>query len=158
LRRVLRRNADLVVRVGKPEPSGEKWGLYEKYQRQWHEKGEEEMSEGVLDFIRFLYDSPVETAEFEYRDVGGRILGVGICDVSARSISSVYFYFDPGEAGRSLGTFSALYEMLWAREMGIAYWYAGYWIEGCGAMAYKNRFHPHEVLGTDGVWREIPQP
>jgi arginine-tRNA-protein transferase len=155
LRRLLRKNADLAVRVGEPQPSAEKWRLYERYQANWHAKPASEGRESVLDFIRFLYDSPVETAEFEYRDPAGELLGVGICDVSPRSISSVYFYFDPAHAARSLGTFSALYEMLWAREMKIPYWYAGYCIAGCDAMAYKNRFHPHELLGTDGVWRTV---
>jgi arginine-tRNA-protein transferase len=155
LRRVLRKNADVTVRIAPAQPSGEKWHLYQRYQTQWHEKSTVESQEDVLDFIRFLYDSPVETAEFEYRDPTGVLLGVGLCDVSPQSISSVYFYFDPAQADRSLGTFSALYEMLWAREMKIPYWYAGYWIAGCQAMAYKNRFHPHELLGTDGVWRVV---
>src|SRR6185437_12687247 len=153
LRRVLKGNADLCVRIGEPHPSAEKWHLYQRYQTHWHDMPPSEGRESVLDFIRFLYDSPVETAEFEYRDPAGALLGVGICDVSPQSISSVYFYFDPAHAARSLGTFSALYEMLWAREMTIPYWYAGYWIAGCDAMAYKNRFHPHELLGTDGIWR-----
>jgi arginine-tRNA-protein transferase len=65
----------------------------------------------------------------------------------------VYFYFDPREARRSIGTFSGLYEIEWAREMKLAHWYMGYWIKECPTMAYKARFRPCEALGTDGEWR-----
>ena len=151
-RRVLRRNADVQVRVAMPAPTAEKWELYDRYQREWHDG---KQAGDILGFVSFLYRSPVETVEFEYRDGAEKLLGVGLCDVSTKSVSSVYFYFDPAEAGRSLGTFSALYEMLWAREMKIPYWYAGYWISGCGTMEYKARFRPCEALGTDGEWRDL---
>jgi arginine-tRNA-protein transferase len=152
-RRVLRKNNDIQVRVAAPQVTAEKWRLYERYQREWHDG---QQAGDPIAFINFLYQSPVETAEFEYRDNAGKLLGCGICDVSRKSVSSVYFYFDPAESKRSLGTFSALYEILWAHEMKIPYWYAGYWIEGCGRMEYKSRFRPCEVLSTDGVWREMP--
>jgi arginyl-tRNA--protein-N-Asp/Glu arginylyltransferase len=150
-RRTMRRNQDLVVTV-KPRPvvSDEKFELYARYSREWHGKADEDF-EG---FASFLYASPVDTIEFEYRDAAGRLIAVGICDVSARSLSSVYFYFDPAEARRGLGTYGALREIEFARQHGIPHYYLGYVIGGCGAMEYKASFRPHELLGTDGVWRE----
>jgi leucyl-tRNA---protein transferase len=153
-RRVLRRNGDVVVQVGAPEATREKWELYENYQREWHQKPTRD-SEDVMEFVAFLYRSPVDSVEFEYRDRWGKLLGVGICDWCPASLSSVYFYFDPREARRSLGTFSVLYEIQCARERGLKYWYAGYWIKQCPTMAYKARFQPCEILGTDGIWREL---
>ncbi len=91
--------------------------------------------------------------EICYRDAAGSLLGVGICDVCAESLSSVYFYFDPDEARRSLGTFSAMWEIEWARRNSIPHYYLGYWVKACGAMEYKANFKPFELLGTDGVWR-----
>ncbi len=159
-RRVLRKNKDIIVRVAAPEATREKWELYERYQKEWHHKKPSE-AEDVLGFVTFLYRSPVDSLEFEYRDKWGRLLGVGITDVCPQSLSSVYFYFDPREAALSLGTFSALYEIQWARQMKMKYWYAGYWIEGCESMSYKSRFGPAETLGTDGIWRPLelaPEP
>jgi arginyl-tRNA--protein-N-Asp/Glu arginylyltransferase len=46
---------------------------------------------------------------------------------------------------------------MWAKEMKIPYWYAGFWVHGCETMEYKTRFRPCEVLGTDGVWREMAE-
>lgn len=155
-RRVLRKNQDVTTRVGRPEPTHEKWELYERYQRQWH-KHPAAQAEEVMEFVSFLYHSPVESVEFEYRDKWGQLLGVGIGDLSPASHSSVYFYFDPRHAERSLGTFSAIYEINWARESGRKYWYAGYWIDECPTMAYKSRFRPCEVLSTDGIWRRMEE-
>ena len=153
-RRCWRRNADVKVTVAAPEPTPEKHALYEKYQTQWH-AGEHAWD--FESFASFLYDSPVDTREFEYRDAGGRLLGVGLCDVCARSVSSVYFYFDPALARRGLGTFSALYEIAFARAHGLPYWYAGYYVGGCASMIYKATFRPCELLGADGQWRPFSE-
>jgi arginyl-tRNA--protein-N-Asp/Glu arginylyltransferase len=155
-RRVMKANKEIVAHVAPPEPTREKWEMYDQYQREWHKKPESQRDD-IASFIMFLYQSPVETVEFEYRDRWGKLLGVGICDVCPQSISSVYFYFDPREAWRSLGTFSALYEIEWAKQMKLPYWYAGYWVQGCAKMEYKSRFGPAEILGTDGVWRAMEQ-
>ena len=150
-RRAAKRNADLVIAIGRPTPTQEKFDLYERYCARWHERKEAETPEG---FVRFLYESPVNSIEFTYR-LGDRLVGVGICDQSERSLSSVYFYFDPDEAARSLGTFSALREIDHAREQGIPHYYLGYWVRGCDAMLYKANFGPAEVLGADGEWRAL---
>ncbi|HEY7117969.1 MAG TPA: hypothetical protein VH475_15385, partial [Tepidisphaeraceae bacterium] len=96
-RRVWRRNQDFSVTFDAPRATAEKHELYNRYRRDWH-GGEDEHS--WEDFVGFLYDSPVNTLEFEYRDGDKRLIGVGICDVSEESLSSVYFYFDPAEARR----------------------------------------------------------
>jgi leucyl-tRNA---protein transferase len=81
-------------------------------------------------------------------------VAVGICDRSASALSSVYFYFDPAESARSLGTFGVLHELAWARRAAINYYYLGFWVRGCAAMEYKANFRPHEVLSPEGVWRD----
>jgi arginine-tRNA-protein transferase len=134
-----------------PEPSEEKLELYQRYQRGRHDSREQPTWQS---FVEFLYDSPVETVEFTYRDAGGALIGVGLCDLCPQSLSSVYFYFDPGQGARSLGTFSSLWEIEFARVHGIPHYYLGYHIAGCPGMAYKARFHPHELLHLDGQWRE----
>jgi arginine-tRNA-protein transferase len=149
-RRCWRRNQDLIVSVGVPEATDEKFDLYQRYRAHWHDSEETHDRDA---FTSFLYDSPVDTMEVCYRDPAGELLGVGICDVCEASLSAVYFYFDPEEAKRGLGTFSAMWEIAWARGRGIPHYYLGYWVAGCGAMSYKANFKPYELLGTDGVWR-----
>lgn len=150
-RRARRRNQDLAITVVAADATDEKFDLYARYVRDWHHRGEDADRKS---FVEFLYDSPVDTIEFQYRRPrDNRLLGVGLCDVSSRSLSSVYFYFDPAEARRGLGTFSALVEIDFARRRGIPHYYLGYFIAGCGTMSYKAHFRPHEILHPDGVWR-----
>jgi arginine-tRNA-protein transferase len=149
-RRCWRRNQDLSASAHPPEASEEKFDLYRRYLAGWHERDDADFAE----FCDFLYQSPVDTIEFEYRDPSDTLLAVGICDRSTRSLSSVYFYFDPSECNRGLGTFGALTEILWAVQNNMPYYYLGYRVRGCRSMGYKSSFHPHQILGADGVWRD----
>jgi leucyl-tRNA---protein transferase len=150
-RRCRRRNADLAVTVAPPRPTDEKHELYCRYLRQWHGR---EASDNRESFESFLYESPVEAIEFEYRDSAGRLLAVGICDLCPRALSSVYFYFEPEHSARGLGTYGALWEIDYARQHGLPWYYLGFWVVGCDAMQYKSSYRPHQVLHPDGVWRE----
>jgi arginine-tRNA-protein transferase len=151
-RRCWRRNLDLIVSIDDaPTGDEEAFDLYLRYVTQWH--GSSPSSTSRADFIGFLYDSPVRTLEFKYRDAAGKLLAVGICDVSPRALSSAYFYFDPADQRRALGTFGALWEIDYARGQGLAHYYLGYWVAGCGSMSYKASFRPFELLCGDGVWR-----
>jgi arginine-tRNA-protein transferase len=152
-RRCRRRNQDLLVTAGPAQSSDEKYDLYLRYVVGRH--GRTAVEEDRESFERFLYDSPVDTREFCYRDPAGRLLAVGLCDASPQSLSSVYFYFDPAEVRRGLGTFGVLYEIESAARLGIPYYYLGYWVDGCAAMEYKADYRPAEVLHPDGVWRPV---
>ena len=149
-RRCWRANQDLQVTVAEPKLTEEKWELYARYVRKRH--GEvADTSMGAME--RFLYDSPTQSLEMMYRDSAGRLLAVGLCDEGADFLSTVYCYFDPAESRRSLGTFSALWEIQFAQSRAIGYYYMGYVIAECRAMRYKAAFRPFELLGEDGGWR-----
>lgn len=149
-RRCERRNADLLVTVGRPVATDEKYELYRRYVTNWHHSASDHSRE---DFESFLYESPVETIEFCYRDAGGALVAVGICDVCRESLSSVYLYHDPAERKRGLGVYGAIKEIEFARRTGISYYYLGYWVEGCRTMHYKADYRPCEILHPDGIWR-----
>jgi arginine-tRNA-protein transferase len=128
--------------------------LYRRYVTRWHGK-DPAKADNRESLAQFLYESPVRSIEFCYRTAQGKLIAVGITDVCDRSFSSVYFYFDPAESRRSLGTFGAMHEIDWCRQQGITFYYLGFWIRGCATMQYKSRFRPAEVLGTDGIWRGL---
>jgi leucyl-tRNA---protein transferase len=151
LRRCWRRNADLNVSVDEPVLTEEKCALYQRYLAARHDK---QMDDDAGSLEDFLYQSPVRTVEFTYRfGKRGSLAAVGICDVSAGSVSSVYFFFEPRESRRGLGNFGAMVEIEYARRLKIPHWYLGYWVKGCRAMEYKANFRPHELLWPDGGWR-----
>lgn len=148
-RRAWKLNQDLQLTVGQPEFTPEKQRLYASYLEHWHSRPKGE----AMETKEFLYRSPVPTLEFCYRDPAGKLVAVGICDVCSESLSSVYFFFDPNEASRSLGTFGAVTEITFAQTRGIPFYYIGFWLEQCREMSYKANFRPYELLDWDGVWR-----
>jgi arginine-tRNA-protein transferase len=141
------------VDVAPPMLTDEKVALYRRYVLEWHGERDEEPTADDLE--RFLYQPCTETREFAYRDAAGRLMAVGICDVGDGAVSSVYFYFDPSAAARGLGTFGALYEIAWAAEREVPYYYLGYWVKGCATMDYKMSYRPAQLLCTDGIWRDV---
>lgn len=148
-RRTLRRNADVRVYVSPPILTDEKLAVYRRYLAAQHAGSPQT---GDAESLReFLYSTCVQSIEFEYRDAQGALLGVSIADLCNESLSSVYHYFDPAHGKRSIGVFSILREIEWARERAIPYYYLGYWIEGCPTMDYKADYGPHELL-IDGQW------
>src|SRR5690606_6779272 len=99
----------------------------------------------------FLYISPVQTLEFEYR-LRGRLIAVSIADICSRSLSSVYAYYDPEFSRRSLGTFSAMLEINFCQGHSIPFHYLGFFVALCPSMNYKAHFRPCEILSTAGEW------
>jgi arginine-tRNA-protein transferase len=148
MQRVRRRNADVAVEVGLPVATEEKFSLYARYLDAQHDGT---MGRSFESFSEFLYDSPLETLEFEYR-FGERVIGVSIADRSPNGLSSVYMYFDPDLAPRSLGTFSVLWEIDYCRREGLPYYYLGFFVAGSPTMAYKSRFRPNEILVGEDRW------
>ena len=80
------------------------------------------------------------------------MVGVGYVDVLPEGMSAIYFYYDPVERDRSLGTFNVLSVLRAAADRGLPHVYLGYYVEGCRSLEYKGRFRPNEVLGPDGEW------
>ncbi len=148
-RRVLRRNTDVTLNVSSPDLTAEKHDVYRRYLKAQH--AESPQGSDMESLREFLYSSCVATLEFEYRDKAGKLLGVSICDASHRSLSSVYHFFEPDEAGRSIGVYSVLQEIEFCRRKSIPHFYLGYWVQGCGAMEYKSQYRPFELL-LEGKW------
>jgi arginyl-tRNA--protein-N-Asp/Glu arginylyltransferase len=153
-RRCARLNADLIITESEPELTDEKFELYRRYLVEWHGRDPAKADDREA-LEEFLYQSPVRTIEFSYRTPSNKLIGVGLADVCDQAFSTVYFYFDPAESWRSLGTFSALHEINWCRESGLAFYYLGFWIHGCASMQYKSHFQPAEVLGLEGTWGRL---
>ncbi|MDQ7784380.1 MAG: arginyltransferase [Desulfomonilaceae bacterium] len=151
-RRILNKNRDIVVSIDSPRLSAEKHRIYADYLAVQHRSSQENSAD---DLYRFLYCSPVNTVELVYRLLD-RIVAVGIADLSSRSLSSVYVYFDPEFSYRSLGTFSVLKELMICRDLGVPHYYMGFLVADCSSMSYKARFEPCEILDPSFVWQPYP--
>jgi leucyl-tRNA---protein transferase len=147
-RRIRNKNQDVEVKICAPTFTEEKFRMYADYLARQHDSSPDCSKE---EFRASLYSSPVHTVEFEYR-LNGRLAAVSIADISSRSLSSVYVYYDVDFSSRSLGTWSAVQEILFCRKSGIPYYYMGFLVTDCASMNYKARFGPHEILKTNFTW------
>ena len=76
----------------------------------------------------------------------GKLIGVGLIDMTPRVQSSIYFIHDPSWRPSAPGTFSILSEIQHGQASGRDHMYLGYYIRECESMSYKNRYTPHEFL------------
>ncbi|KAM9476861.1 arginyl-tRNA--protein transferase 1 isoform 1-T1 [Clarias gariepinus] len=116
-----------------------------------------------IQFKRFLCDSPLE-AEMcpDGPDMGygsfhqqywldGRIIAVGVIDILPNCVSSVYLYYHPDFAFLSMGSYSALREIAFTRQLQkqspkLSYYYLGFYIHSCPKMRYKGQYQPSDLL------------
>lgn len=152
-RRVLRRNADLTVTAGPPDLDAEHLALYYRYHAARSEaKGWPEQAPSAEEYALTFLDNPLPAIELQVRR-GETLVAFVHLDMTPNVISAIYHVHAPELAERSLGTFSILQTLDYARAAGRAYVYLGYYVAGCGSMAYKARFKPCEFLSPQGEWR-----
>ncbi len=153
LRRVHKRNADLVRTIVPPEATREQFALLRTYLDSRHAGGG--MSDmGLFDYVAMVEETPVNTHIVEYRQpdgsARGRLVACALTDELRDGLSMVYSFFHPGEDARSLSTHMILDHVQAARAGGMPHVYLGYWVRGSQKMAYKSRFKPMEALTREG--------
>lgn len=159
LRRIWKRNSDLVAEVCKPWSTAEQYELLSRYLSRRHRDGGMYGMDDA-DYADMVEQTPVDSNVIEYRtgpddDEPGRLVGACITDFQADGLSMIYSFYDPDLPERSgLGNFIIMDHIFRARREGLSYVYLGYWIEGGQRMKYKTRFRPIERLGPDG-WRRF---
>jgi arginine-tRNA-protein transferase len=169
-RRVRKANAGQVtLRVGKPAVSKAKLALYDRYHafqsgaKGWPQHPAQDAAGYVDSFVHHPF--PVE--EWCYY-LGEQLVGVGYVDhllpagprkpaplAAEAGLSAIYFFYDPDQRPRSLGTWNVLSLIDEAARRRLPYVYLGYYVEGCPSMSYKPRFVPNQVRDADGAWRDF---
>ena len=113
---------DVTLAIGRPTVSDAHRSLYDRFHRhQSHEKGwRPPEADGAEAFV----DNPFATEEWRYT-IGDRLIGVGYVDRLPQALSAIYFYWDPDERARSLGTYNVLSIIERARTLGMPHVYLG---------------------------------
>jgi leucyl-tRNA---protein transferase len=73
--------------------------------------------------------------------------------VLPEGLSAIYFYYDPDERDRGLGTWNVLSIIQRAGELGLPYVYLGYFVDGCDSLSYKGNYAPNQTRTADGDWQ-----
>lgn len=148
-RRAMARNSDVERSLAPLQPVAEDYLLCEKFLRTRYPR---ENNSAVGYYRDFFNNGIVNSAQLQYR-LAGRLIGNAIIDIGYNWLNAVYFFFDPDEGRRSLGTHNILCLVDLCREWDIEYLYLGYYIPTVAAMSYKKNFTPHYLL-DGGVWRK----
>jgi len=139
--------------IGPPDLTLAKLDLYDRFHafqadaKGWPEHGPKDPA----DYLETFVNNPFPVEEWAY-SVGDRLVGVGYVDRLPGGLSAIYFFYDPEERDRSLGTFNVLSVIRSAAARGLPHVYLGYYVEGCRSLEYKARFRPNEVLAPNGTW------
>jgi arginyl-tRNA--protein-N-Asp/Glu arginylyltransferase len=143
---------ELVIRT--PSVTREKLDLYDRFHRFQHaDKGwPSHAPETAAAYTESFVENPIPTEEWCYT-LEGKLVGVGYVDAIPDGLSAIYFFHDPDQRDRSLGTFNVLSVIREAARRGLPHVYLGYYVAGCRSLEYKGRFRPSEVLAPDGRWR-----
>jgi arginine-tRNA-protein transferase len=153
LRRILRVNADLSIRMVPAKATAEQFALFRRYIGSRHGDGEMAgMTE--VEYRTMVESSDIDTRLAEFRTPQGDLLAVCLLDWLADGPSAVYSFFEPGQSRRSLGTFVVLWLIDAAKSDKASHVYLGYWIEHSRKMAYKTRFRPLEGFGP-ADWQQL---
>jgi arginine-tRNA-protein transferase len=144
------------LRIGEPSVTRAKLALYDEYHayqadtRGWPMHPVRDAYSYAASFV----DNPFSTEEWCYF-LGNRLVGVGYVDSLPGGLSAIYFFYDPEERRRGLGTWNVLCILDQAATRGIPYVYLGYYVADCPSMTYKSRFSPNQILGLDGQWNNF---
>ena len=159
-KRNIKRNRDIVATMCRTWATSEQFDLLQRYLKARHPGGGmTAMDES--DFADMVEHTPVTGYVIEYREPSadgvtpGKLIGACLTDKQNDGLSMIYSFYDPDhEARTGLGNYIILDHIARATDMGLAYVYLGYWVEGSPRMQYKVRYRPLERLGRDG-WERM---
>ena len=144
-KRVLRRNSDLSEHRVAAVFSDEHFDLYRRYQQARHGDGSMAQHDAD-DYQSFLLSSWSDSSLLEMR-LDGTLLAVTVIDHLEDGWSSVYTFFEPDEARRSLGIYAILRTIELTRAAALPWLYLGYWI------AESPKWHTSETLCPNNTSR-----
>jgi arginine-tRNA-protein transferase len=149
-------DADIRIQIGRPSVHRTKLRLYDRFHafQSDHKGWPQHPAKDAASYAESFVDNPFPVQEWCYF-LGNRLVGVGYVDDLPGGLSAIYFFYDPDERQRALGTYNVLRIIKQARERGIPHVYLGYYVEGCRSMEYKAHFAPNQVRGGDGVWQDF---
>jgi arginine-tRNA-protein transferase len=167
-RRCAKLNEGVVeLQIGPPSVGVVKLALYDRYHafQADHKGWPGHAPKDAESYFESFVNHPFDVEEWCYY-LDGRLVGVGYVDCLSTALpgsegegreglSAIYFFYDPDERERGLGTWNVLSLIAEARRRALPCVYLGYYVPGCPSMEYKPRFAPNEVRGDDGVWRRF---
>jgi len=148
--RNLKRNADIEIRIVPLKYRDEIYDIYCEHTRFRFDKEPDSQEY----FLQTFYSQSCPSRQTEFY-LDGECVAVGFIDLSEKGLSSVYFIYRKSVEKRGMGIFGMLKEIEYAKNIGLDFYYSGYYIEENRRMNYKGRFYPSETMNwKNGGWSE----
>ena len=148
-KRALKACSNVDIRLGRPEYTEQKFGLYLEHKKRFHSLQDD--VEDEENFRLSFYANTPFGMEFEYY-LDGKLIGVALADVTRKTFSAIYTFYSTRHTQMSLGTYSIIQQIRFCQSRSIPYFYMGYFIAKNKSLAYKSNFRPNEVY-IDHEWR-----
>lgn len=142
-KRVIKQNLHWQYRELDDLHASEVYKLYEQYICDRHRDGDMFPPDKAL-FHSFLSNFNDFTHYHGLYD-GEKLIAVAVTDHLEDGISAIYTFYSTDQKYKSLGTYMILWQIQFAKQLGLQYVYLGYWIKACRKMAYKGHFRPLEA-------------
>lgn len=148
-RRVLRQNGDLTIRIAPATVDEMREAIFQRHKARFTSN----IPETLRDFMpeEDPAQSPCECREIQVWQKD-RLLAVSYLDLGRDAASSVYAFFEPAAAARSLGTLTLLHEIEFARSTGRRFLYLGYATIEPSHYDYKKRFRAAHHFDWHAQW------
>lgn len=156
-RRILRKNAHLTTIIRHPTLTREHLSLFDRYHRYKHHTRDWDAPKSdpknyYTSFVQGHGDFGFEVLYFE----GEKLIAVDLIDILEEGISSLYCYYDPEYPSHSLGRYTLLQQIEFARRLNLKWIYLGYYVEGCQSLMYKANYRPSMQLNGRPEEYELP--
>ena len=156
-RRVMKKNTHIKTVLRKPTASHAHIALFEKYHNHMHERrGWDKQPINIKNYYMSFVNGYNEYGyEVLYFD-GEKLIAVDLIDILPNGISSIYFYYDPDYQHLSLGKYSMLRQISYAKNNHLEWIYMGYYVKACQSLAYKADYKPFLTLEGSPNESELP--
>jgi leucyl-tRNA---protein transferase len=128
-----RMNSRFVTRIGKAEITAEKEELFAKYRESITFEASSSLHQ--LMFGKAVHDI-YDTFEVTIRD-DERLIACGFFDLGYNSAAGITSFYDPGYKKHSLGKFLIYLKIQYCKDLGLTYFYPGYFVPGYSFFDYK---------------------
>lgn len=145
-KRVLRKNTDTEMTIAPPEFGSTKHAMFKKHAKRFT-FGQPDSIYTFLGHEGFITDVREFSVFLE-----GELVATSYIDVGENSTSSIYAMFEPDHAKRSLGIYTMLKEIEFARDLGKEFIYQGYAYLGESFYDYKKQFSGTQYYDWFGEW------
>ncbi len=147
-RKAINRNKNTKYIVQRPSVTQAHINLYNKYHA-WRSKKsgwKEHTDISRLEYYENFAEGAHEFGKEVLYYIDDKLVGVDLIDITHDGISAIYFFYDPDYERYSLGIFSLLKQIEFAKLLNKKWVYLGYWVDGCRSFEYKTNFKPLQIL------------